>query len=249
MGQTARTTKLLLDLSPRGQGGANPGKREHLTATVDILNAARQFYLNFFLVHPDKLMERVEVIAKKTGEVSERLVSADKLLTWAEFQTVETREHPDPLAGWNFSQQFPDLPNRYRRSVIKDVLGKARAYLTTRAKWEASGEGKGKPGRPTAGNHPTLYDGTYALELDGLDLRKSFVRLKVYTGSAWVWVHYPTRYNRYFERRRAEPGWETESPKLILNKQTAAIHFFCLSLSIKEATVDTTRNVFHSVHV
>src|SRR6266550_1012709 len=76
-----------LDLSPRGQGGTNPGKREHLAATVDILNAARQFYLNFFLAHPDKLMERVEVIAKKTGEVSERLVSADKLLTWAEFHT------------------------------------------------------------------------------------------------------------------------------------------------------------------
>jgi len=142
MGQTARTTKLLLDLSPRGQGGTNPGKREHLAATVDILNAAGQFYLNFFLAHPDKLMERVEVIAKKTGEVSEALISADKLLTWAEFQAVETREHPDPLADWNFSRVFPDLPNRYRRSVIKDVLGKARAYLTTLAKWEARGNGK-----------------------------------------------------------------------------------------------------------
>ncbi len=242
MGQTARTTKLLLDLSPRGQGGTNPGKREHLAATVDILNAARQFYLNFFLAHPDKLMERVEVIAKKTGEVSERLVSADKLLTWAEFHTVETREHPDPLADWNFSRVFPDLPNRYRRSVIKDVLGKARAYLTTLAKWEARGKRKGKPGRPTAGNHPTLYDGTYALELDELDLRKSFVRLKVYTGSAWVWVHYPTCYNRYFERRRTEPGWETESPKLILNKQTAAILFLQSKTITAKKIVESKRN-------
>src|SRR6266571_350597 len=242
MGQTARTTKLLLDLSPRGQGGTNPGKREHLAATVDILNAARQFYLNFFLAHPDKLMERVEVIAKKTGEVSERLVSADKLLTWAEFHTVETREHPDPLADWNFSRVFPDLPNRCRRSVIKDVLGKARAYLTTLAKWEARGKRKGKPGRPTAGNHPTLYDGTYALELDELDLRKSFVRLKVYTGSAWVWVHYPTCYNRYFERRRTEPGWETESPKLILNKQTAAILFLQSKTITAKKIVESKRN-------
>jgi len=45
---------------------------------VDILNAARQFYLNFFLAHPDKLMERVEVIAKKTGEVSEALISDEQ---------------------------------------------------------------------------------------------------------------------------------------------------------------------------
>jgi putative transposase len=225
MGQTTRTTKLLLDLSTRDQGGANPGKRSHLEATVTVLDAARQFYLDFFLTHPDKLMERVEVISKKTGEVSEGLISADKLLTWAEFHTVETRDHPTPLASWNFSQQFPDFPTRYRRSVIKDVLGKARAYLGSKAGWEASGKKKGKPGVPTPRNHPTLYAGTYALELATLDLKESFVKLKVYSGSRWIWANYPTRYNRYFERRRAEEGWEMESPKLILKKQGAEIHF------------------------
>ncbi len=225
MGQTARTAKLLLDLSTRDQGGTNPGKRSYLTETVIILNAARRFFLDFFLAHPDKLMERVEVISKKTGEVREGVISADTLLTWAEFQTVETPDHPTPLPDWNFSRAFPDLPNRYRRSVIKDVIGKARGYLTSVTKWHASGKKKGKPGIPTASNHPTLYAGTFSLDLDELDLRKSFIRLKVYTGSEWVWVHYPTCYNRYFERRRAEPGWETESPKLILGKQSAAIHF------------------------
>ena len=117
MGQTARTTKLLLDLSTRDQGGTNPGKREHLTETVSILNAARRFYLDFFLAHPEKLMERVEVISKKTGEVREHLISADHLLTWAEFQTVETPDHPTPLPDWNFSRAFPGLPNRYRRAA------------------------------------------------------------------------------------------------------------------------------------
>ena len=117
MGQAARTTKLLLDLSTREQGGANAGKRAYLGATVEILNAARRFYLDFFLAHPDKLTERVEIISKKTGEVREGVVSAENLLTWAEFQTVATREHPDPLPDWNFSQAFPDFPNRYRRSV------------------------------------------------------------------------------------------------------------------------------------
>ncbi len=224
MGQTARTTKLLLDLSARDQGGANAGKRSHLEETAKILDAARQFYLDVFLAHPEKLMERVEVLSKKTGEVSERLISADKLLTWAEFHTVATAEHPDPLPQWNFSQAFPDFPNRYRRSVIKDVIGKARGYLTTLRKWQHSGKKQGKPGIPTASNHPTLYAGTYTLDLDELDLRKSFVRLKVYTGSTWAWVQYPTRYNRYFEQRRAEEGWEQESPQLVLGKQSAAIH-------------------------
>src|SRR6266568_6519354 len=225
MGQATRTTKLLLDFSGRSQGGANPGKREHLAATVEILNAARRFYLDFFLAHPDKPPQRVEVISKKTGEVREGVISADHLLTWAEFQTIETASHPDPLPDWNFSKTFPDFPNRYRRSVMKDVIGKARGYLTTLTTWQVLGKKKGKPGVPTAPNHPTLYAGTFHLDLDELDLRKSFIRLKVYDGTAWVWVHYPTLYNRYFEQRRADEAWEAESPKLILNKKTAAIHF------------------------
>ena len=224
MRQSARTTKLLLDLSDRRQGGANREKRRYLEETVTVLDAARRFYLAFFLAHPELLMERVEVLAKKTGEVTLALVSADKLLTWAEFQTVATNAHPDPRPEWNFSQAFPDFPTRYRRSVIKDCLGKARGYLTTLATWRRSGKRNGKPGVPTAANHPTLYAGTYSLELETLDLRKSFLRLKVYTGSEWIWVHYPTRYNRYFERRRSEEGWETASPKLILGKHAAAMH-------------------------
>src|SRR5260370_24058365 len=225
MGQAARTTKLLLDLSTREQGGANAGKRAHLAATVEILNTARRFYLDFFLAHPDKLTERVEIISKKTGEVREGVISAENLLTWAEFQTVATSAHPDPLPDWNFSKSFPDFPNRYRRSVIKDVIGKARGYLTTLRKWQPSGKKKGQPGVPSATNHPTLYAGTFHLDLDELDLRKSFIRLKVYDGRAWVWVHYPTLYNRYFEQRRADDTWEMESPKLILSKKHAALHF------------------------
>jgi len=242
MGQTARTTKLLLDLSEREQGGANRDKRRYLEETVAVLDAARRFYLNFFLAHPQKLMERVEVISKQTGEVSERLLSADKLLTWAELHTVATAEHPDPLPQWNFSQAFPDFPTRYRRSVIKDCIGKARGYLTTLHAWQHAGKKKGKPGVPTAANHPTLYAGTYALDLDELDLRKSFVRLKVYTGSQWVWVHYPTHYNRYFELRRGEEGWEQESPKLILSKQTAALHFLQSKPITAAKIVESKRN-------
>lgn len=225
MGETARTTKLLLDLSDRAQGGANHAKRQALSETVQILDMARRFYLAFFLAHPDKLTERVQVISKTTGEVREALISADHLLTWAEAVTVETRAHPDPLPDWNFSRAFPDFPNRYRRSVIKDCIGKARGYLSQMKTWQASGKKKGRPGTPSAANLPTLYAGTFSLELDGLDLRQSFVRLKVYHERAWTWLNYPTRYNRYFEARRTEPGWEQKSPKLVLSKQGAAIHF------------------------
>lgn len=225
MGQAGRTTKLQLDLTDRAQGGANRIKRQSLEETVKILDAARRFYLDFFPAHPEKLCERVEVISTTTGEVTEALISADKLLTWAEYHTVETATHPDPLPDWNFREAFPDFPNRYRRSVIKDCIGKARGYLTTLQKWQDKGSKQGKPGLPTATNQPTLYAGTFSLELDGLDLRKSFVRLKVYDGTTWTWLHYPTHYNRYFEQRRGEPGWDEACPKLVLSKQGAAIHF------------------------
>jgi hypothetical protein len=147
-----------------------------LAKTVQILDAARRFSLAFFLEHPDKLKERVQVISKQTGEVREALISADNLLTWAEAATVATPAHPHPLPDWNFSQAFPDFPNRYRRSVLKDCIGKARGYLTQMQNWQASGKKKGQPGVPTASNHPTLYAGTFQVELGEVDLRESFVR-------------------------------------------------------------------------
>lgn len=242
MGQTTRTTKLLLDLDSREHGGANREKRRYLEETVAILDAARRFYLAFFLAHPEKLRERVEVINKQTGEVREGLISADKLLTWTEYQTVATDAHPDPLPVWNFSFGFPDFPTRYRRCVIKDCLGKARGYLTQHATWQHSGKKKGQPGIPTAVNHPTLYAGTFSLELDTLDLRNSFVHLKVYNGSEWLWVNYPTHYNRYFEQRRAEENWEPESPKLVLGKQTAALHFLQTKTITAKKIVESKRD-------
>ena len=68
MGQTVRTTKLLLDLSAREQGGTNTRKRAYLEKTVALLNTARRFYLEFFLAHPGKLVEQVEVTSPTPGK-------------------------------------------------------------------------------------------------------------------------------------------------------------------------------------
>jgi hypothetical protein len=179
MGQATRTTKLPLALDKRSQGGANTGKRAYLETTTAVLNAARAFYVAFFLAHCDKLTERVPYYSEQDHEMRERVISADKLLTWVEFVTVETKEHPDPLPEWNFSRAFPDFPFLYRRSVIKDAIGKVKSYLSNLANWQQTGKRKGQPGPPGARNHPMLYQGTFSLELDHLDQRQSFVRLKV----------------------------------------------------------------------
>jgi hypothetical protein len=92
---------------------------------------------------------------------------------------VATAAHPHPWTGWNFTEQFPSLTFAYRRSVIKDAIGKVRSYLSHRAHWEASGKKKGKPGLPAASDQPTLYQGCFALQLEALDLKAAFLRLNV----------------------------------------------------------------------
>jgi hypothetical protein len=111
MGQATRTTKLFLHLGKRDQGGANTDKQAALTATVEVLNGARSFYIDFFLAHAGKLAERVSYYSEKHLEMRERAISAHELLTWAEACTVETKDHPHPWEGWNFNQAF-HLPQK-----------------------------------------------------------------------------------------------------------------------------------------
>lgn len=226
MGQATRTTKLSLDMGKRKEGGANAGKRAYLDATAAILNQARAFYLDFFLAHAEMLAERVSYYSEKHLEMRTRAISPDELLTRAEACTVATHEHPHPWKGWNFSERFAGMPVVYRRTAIKDAIGKARASLSQHANWEKSGKKRGKPGVPGAANYPTLYQGAIKLDLSANGKERArFVRLKVYTGMTWQWHNYPIKHNRYFQQRLHDPAWEKHSPKLVLRKHGAELHF------------------------
>jgi len=224
MGQASRTTKLLLDVGKRTQGGANTEKRAALDATAAVLTAARAFYIDFFLAHAEKLSERVTYYSEEHLEWRERLVSAHELLTWAESATVATAAHPSPWTGWNFSERFPGMPFAYRRSVIKDAIGKVRAYLSNHANWEASGKQKGKPGWPAATDHPTLYQGCIQLQIEALDRKAAFVRMVVYTGQVWTWMHYPVNSSHYTVERLKETDWQRQSPTLVLRAHSSELH-------------------------
>jgi putative transposase len=225
MGQAKRTTKLLLDLGKRTQGGANTGKRAYLDETAQMLNQGRAFYIEFFLAHAEKLKETVVYYSNKHLEMRERPISSNELLTWAEAATVATPDHPHPWTGWNFSEQFPEMPFVYRRSVIKDAIGKVRSYLSNCKNWEQSGKKKGRPGLPGAANHPTLYQGTLTLDFETLNASSHFIQLKVYTGERWEWRNYPVQASRYFRQRLEDEQWEQESPKLVLRQRSAELHF------------------------
>ncbi len=225
MGQATRTTKLALNFGSRTSGGMNSAKRVYLDTTVTILNRARAFYVDFFLAHSEKFAERVTYFSDKHQDYRERSISADELLTWAEFCTVPTKNHPCPLEGWNFHISSPGCPTVYRRSVIKDAIGKVRAYLSNLKNWEeAGGKKKGKPGLPQAKNHPTLYQGTFQLELDELNHQDAFVQLKVYTGECWEAINFPVKANRWCTSRLKEEGWEAQSPTLVVRPKQAALH-------------------------
>jgi transposase len=190
-----------------------------------VLKAGRAFYIAFFLAHAAKFQETVVYYSNQHLELRERPISSNELLTWAEAATVATPAHPHPRTGWNFSEHFPQMPFVYRRSVIKDAIGKVRAYLSTCKNWEQRGKKQGKPGLPGAANHPTLYQGTLILDLERLAAQAHFVQLKVYTGSCWEWRNYPVQASRYFRQRVEDEAWEQESPKLVLRKRAAALHF------------------------
>ena len=224
MGQSNRTTKVLLDLGKRKAGGANNEKRAALVATVAVLTQARAFYLDFFLAHADKLSERVTYYSEEHLEWRERLISAHELLTWVEACTVETAAHPRPWTGWNFTERFAGMPFAYRRSVIKDAIGKVRSYLSNRANWERNGNRKGKPGLPAASDHPTLYQGCISLDLETINLQEAFVRINVYTGEDWTWMHYPVSSSRYLVQRLLEAEWKRQSPTLVLRPHAAELH-------------------------
>jgi len=235
MGQAKRTTKLLLDLGKRTQGGANTGKRAYLEETAQVLNQGRAFYIEFFLAHAEKFKEKVVYYSQKDLEMRERPISSHELLTWAEAATVATADHPDPWISWNFSERFPEIPFVYRRSVIKDAIGKVRSYLSNLKNWEQSGKKKGRPGLPGAANHPTLYQGTLTLDLEVVNAKNHFVQLKVYTGSRWEWHNYPVQASRYFEQRSHEQGWDEMSPKLVLRQRSAELH------SPQEKTIESKK--------
>ena len=225
MGQVTRTTKLPLDLGERDKGGTNTRKRAYLHATARVLNEARAFYIEFFLAHAEKLKEKVSYYSEHDLQMRERPISAKELLTWAEACTVATKAHPHPWPGWDFSERFPEMPFAYRRSVIKDAIGKVRSYLSNLANWQKTGKKKGKPGLPGARNHPTLYQGLIILDLAQFSTKERYVRLTVYTGEQWEWHNYPVRASRYFQQRLTQAHWEKHSPKLVLHQHEASLHF------------------------
>lgn len=85
-----------------------------------------------------------------------------------------------------FDEVFPKMPSYFRRSVLQKVLGTVRSYHTNLDKWKEGGEQGNKPKlRSTGHAMPAFYKDQMYKEKDGK------TRLKLYSGTDWVW--YPVR--------------------------------------------------------
>ena len=199
----------------------NKGKEEALESTVEVLNSVLSHYIDLTLHHRSLLLTQKESVNRMTGEVRQRHMSNSEILTELEFLSLPTAAHPQTAI--NIKSLFPSLPTPTRRSVINTSTGMCKSYLSNQKNWESHQKGN-PPKRPSPRNLPTFYKGTYQLEL--LDIKNQFVRLKVFDGFEWVWKNYPVKMGRKQLESFNDPNWSIQSPTLVPKRTKRGLEWY-----------------------
>ena len=126
---------------------------------------------------------------------------------YAEHLIHKTKDNePD----YPFDEVFPKMPSYFRRSVLQKVLGTVRAYHTNMDKWKEGGEQGNKPKlRSTGHAMPAFYKDQMYKEKDGE------ARLKLYSGTDWVWYPIRLRKTDVDYLRKYWTGVKASAPTLI----------------------------------
>ncbi|MEW6731664.1 MAG: transposase [Acidobacteriota bacterium] len=170
-----------------------------VVATTALFNDAISFYFDILQGH-QSLLE----------------LPTKQILTELEKLTIERAQNREPA--------FPlpwELPAYFRRAAINTAIGAARSFHANLARWhkqKEKAEAKGKcfnarpPVPPREFNqHPLLYLGMYRFETGS-------VLLKLFTGTAWVWIKFT------MAGRNIPSDWQTASPKLVLRGKRIELH-------------------------
>jgi IS605 OrfB family transposase len=183
--------------------GLNGVKNAALEATEALFGRIVQFYIGVLLAkaspwEPVPRRDRKTGALKvdpETGEVLTRRPSADEVLTRVEALTLATAAHPTPPHDLASLPGARAAPTVFRRAAIKRAIGLVSSHRSNLERWERLGRKGRMPGLPTVERFPvTIYQGL------GLIVRaplRSYLRVKVWDGSAWQWQHVPLRV----------PGW------------------------------------------
>jgi len=227
MSEAIKTIKIKIE-------NPNKGKEKALESTLEILNSVLKTYIDLTLRHRSFFSERKESVNKKTGEVYLRPLLNSEILTELEKLSLPTAAHP--RTEISIKSLFPGLPTVWRRSCINTSTGMCKSYLSNLKNWASHSTKKGNPPKPPkASNLPTFYSGAYQLEL--LDIKNQFVRLKVFDGKKWIWKNYPVRIGRKQLEQLNNPKWSSSSPTLVPKRTKRGIEWYLHIPLVKQVKV------------
>lgn len=177
--------------------GPNGVKSAALDATEAPFGATVAFYARVLLAE-DALWAKVpkrdggRILADpETGEVRARRPTADEVLTRAEALTLVTAAHDAPPYDLAQISGAREAPTVFRRAAIKRAIGLVSSHRSNLARWERRGEKGRMPGLPQVERLPvTICQG---LGVVGREPLRSYLRLKVFDGTAWAWQNIPVR--------------------------------------------------------
>jgi len=197
----------------------NKGKEQALESTIKILNSVLSTYIDLIQKYRSLLSLKKESVNKKTGEVRLRPLLNSEILTELEKLSLPTPTRP--RTEISIKSLFPGLPTNFRRSCINTSTGMVKSYLSNLKNWESHPKGN-PPKPPVAFNLPTFYKGTYQLEL--IDIKNQFVRMKVFDGTKWIWKNYPVKIGRKQLEQLNDPSWSMQSPTLVPSRRRRGAH-------------------------
>ena len=118
-----------------------------------------------------------------------------------------------------FDQKFHKFPSYLRRAVIAEAIGNVSSHMTRLGQWEEHRQGKAPTFNPCCKSFPVFYKGNMSEWV-----RNGKVKLKLYTGSGWIWFTVP------FEKLKPHrfpfsEGWERQNSMLVYNGYKWEIHF------------------------
>ena len=85
-----------------------------------------------------------------------------------------------------FDQKFHKFPSYLRRAVIAEAIGNVSSHMTLHKQWEEHRKGKAPTFNPCCKSFPVFYKGNMSEWV-----RNGKVKLKLYTGSDWIWFTVP----------------------------------------------------------
>jgi IS605 OrfB family transposase len=203
----AKATSLEIVRTDVWQQAASKSEKEQLLLTVLEYGA----YLR-----PLVLIVNAQWKSLASLRPSERVNAVERMIH-------STAKNPSPkhryfLAKPKKRPSMLKFPSYLRRAAIADAISIVSSFQTRYREWHSEIRGKrtSAPPRLTAmcNSYPTLYKGQQVLYSQG----SHSVRLKVWSGSDWVWTN-EIKIKAFGNRRHLIPGNEIQSPSLVVNKK------------------------------